>query len=37
MRYLLTLLLAIYIPFASANTETDIQKSMTDFLLILFT
>ncbi|WP_430889993.1 DUF3828 domain-containing protein [Kosakonia oryzendophytica] len=31
MRYLLTLLLAIYIPFASANTETDIQKSVTDF------
>ncbi len=31
MRYLLTLLLAIYLPFASANTETDIQQNITEF------
>ena len=31
MRYILTLLLAIYLPFASANTEVDIQKNITNF------
>lgn len=31
MRFLLTLLLAIYLPVASANTQTDIQQDITQF------
>ncbi len=31
MRLLFSLLLAAYLPFACANTETDIQKNVTQF------
>ncbi|WBT57187.1 YbjP/YqhG family protein [Kosakonia oryzendophytica] len=31
MRYVLSLLLALYLPFASANTGTDVQKEITAF------
>jgi hypothetical protein len=31
MRYILTLLLAIYLPFASADTHVDAQKNITNF------
>ena len=31
MRLIISLLLACYLPFASANTATDVQKNVTGF------
>lgn len=31
MRLIISLLLSLYLPFASANTATDVQKNVTEF------